>query len=280
MRLRQLVDRYRHARVLATATRTSSNFSRFVRNPLQFATLVGPVITHVLQGKPGPVRLTVFGCSYGPEPVSIASLLLQHRPETEFSIVGYDIDEHSVDFARRGVYEKRHVYNHADVDEAFVERTFDREGDSYSVKPAVRARIDYRFGDVTDADLFRDLEPSDIVFAQHVLYHLKRSAARVAFRNIAKLVPPHGALFVDGVDIDLRQAEAKAAGLQPFEHKIEEIHEYSRRTEWATRWPHSYYGLEPFMQSGEWQRRYATIYTRRLPGRSARGDDDHRGSGD
>ena len=256
------INKYRHARLLATAERKNSNCSRFTRNRVQLQTLIeGPVLDHVRMGNSGTIRIVVLGCSYGPEPVSIASLLLWKRPDVDFRIDAYDIDERSLEFARRAVYEHRHVFNHEDVDSEFVAHTFLKDETGYTVKNHIRDRVRYHYGDATDDRLADEVGPLDILFAQHFLYHLSRDEQILAFRRIAAMLPPHGVLFIDGMDVDLRHSEVRRLRLRPMRHKIREIHECSRRTPWARSWPYNYYGLEPLVESGDWEARYSTIFT-------------------
>jgi chemotaxis methyl-accepting protein methylase len=260
--IRHQVNKLRYARLLATADRINSNYSRFTRNRVQLDALVhGPVIGHVRKGNDGKIRIVVLGCSYGPEPVSIASLLLWKRPDVDFVIDGYDIDERSLDFARRAVYERRHVFNRGEAEPNFVEHTFDIDDRGYVVHDEILERIRYHYGDATDEDLRPQVGTADIVFAQHFLYHLTREKQAATFRRIASLLLPDGVLFVDGMDVDLRYREVRRVGLVPLDYKVAEIHKCSRRTRWASSWPHAYYGLEPLERSRDWKTRYATIFT-------------------
>lgn len=256
-RARHLVERFR-------ADRVNSNCSRFCRNPLQLAALVrGPVIEHISGGDGRELRIVVLGCSYGPEPVSIASMLLSERPDIDFRIDAYDIDVENLRFARLGRYdESRHVRNHFGVTDSFVDFTFDRIGGELVVKPEIGEHIRYAYADASARNLFDVVGPADIVFAQHFLYHLQRRVARKALRRIVNLLPRSGVLFLDGVDLDIKERCAKKCGLVPLDWKIKEIHECSRRTRWADAWPYSYYGLEPLYEHGDWRRRYATVYLR------------------
>lgn len=256
-RARYFFERFR-------ADRTNSNCSRFCRNPLQLEALVhGPALNHVSRNRPGKLRIVVLGCSYGPEPVSIASTILRNRPDVDFVIDAYDIDTENLAFARAGEYDEfRHVRNHFGVTDEFVDFTFDRVAEKLVVKPAIRERIRYSYVDASAPELFDLVGPADIVYAQHFLYHLRRPVARRTLRRIASLLPRYGVLFVDGVDLDIRTRCAKKLGLLPLDWKIKEIHECSRRTRWADAWPYSYYGLEPFRQHGDWRRRYASIFLR------------------
>jgi hypothetical protein len=68
------------------------------------------------------------------------------------------------------------------------------------------------------------------------------------------------AVFLDGMDIDLRQKWTRIDKLLPLNFRVEEIHKEARRAR-AVGWPYKYWGLEPFRAfRGDWRRRYSTIY--------------------
>ena len=81
-----------------------------------------------------------------------------------------------------------------------------------------------------------------------------------AFYNICSLLNNRAVLFVDGMDLDLREKLSRKMNLHPLQYKIEAIHKEAQNAR-AIGWPYNYWGLEPFNASrGDWQRKYATIY--------------------
>ena len=92
---------------------------------------------------------------------------------------------------------------------------------------------------------------------------MKPKAAARAFNNIFSLLNPKAALFIDGMDVYLRNKLTRRNNLMPLEYKIGEIHNEARIARGAG-WPYSYWGLEPFSASKrEWQRRYSTIFMKK-----------------
>ena len=49
--------------------------------------------------------------------------------------------------------------------------------------------------------------------------------AERCLRNIARLVSPHGYLFVSGIDLDIRTKVAADLGWNPLQELLEQIHE-------------------------------------------------------
>jgi len=253
----------RYEAVLLIQERRNFLFTQFLRVPTQFDALVGPVIDFLVRGKSdASLKISVWGCSNGAEPYSIASVLICRRPELDFTIRAFDIDEQMLDKARTGTYAQTEVLRNPTVSAVFIEETFSHSGDLYQVKPAVRDRVSFEAMSVLHKDLANKAGKADIIFAQNFLFHFRPKTARLAFENICRLMQSRAALFVDGMDLGLRRKLTRTHGLEPLDYRIEEIHNEARR-ERGTAWPYEYWGLEPFSKSKrDWKRRYSTIFLR------------------
>ena len=252
----------RHRIALAAGRRRLSHFTGFLRLSTQFSVLAGPVIAdlddHQLHGQ--PLAISVLGCSNGAEAHTVASTLIRRRPDLAFRVRGVDIDPECVAQARSGRYRPEEIFNNKVITEDFVQSTFDREGDVYVVKSHIRERTEFGVGDVLSPNLAEAIGPCDIVFVQNLLFHFPPRLARRAFANVSRLLQPGSVLFVDGVDLGLRQSLAHQYGLRPLLHEIERIHDEARRAR-GVGWPYQYWGLEPFMTyRRDWETRYATIF--------------------
>jgi chemotaxis methyl-accepting protein methylase len=148
------------------------------------------------------------------------------------------------------------------VNDEFVNGLFDSDQTTCRVKPELAAVASFEVGDITDAAYMDRLPRSDFVFAQNVLFHLPRPVAKVAFKNLVSVLQKGGALFVNGMDTDMRIKLTKQHGLEPVPERIAEIHE-DARVDRGTNWANSYWGREPLKMSGEWVRKYCTIYVKK-----------------
>ena len=251
----------RHWLALRIDPRTNSTFTGFFRLPSQFEALTGPVMTFLTRERvTSRLRVAVIGCSNGAEAYSIASMLMRQHPGLEFQLDGYDIDAVMCEKARSGRYDASEVLNNHILTAEFVQATFDVGNDAYRVKPNIAARTRFHVADALSPGLAGQVGQCDIVFAQNFLFHLDRKAAVQAFDNLYSLLRPKAALFIDGMDIDLRRKYTRRRRLMPLDFRIEQIHNEARRAR-AVGWPYSYWGLEPFMTfAGDWRRRYATIF--------------------
>jgi SAM-dependent methyltransferase len=143
--------------------------------------------------------------------------------------------------------------------EAEIEELFNRNGDVATVKPWIRDGIKWHVKDAANSEMIDALGPQDIVVANNFLCHMDPPTAERCLRNIARLVSPHGYLFVSGVDLDVRTKVAQALGWRPLQELLEEIHEGDPCMK--TFWPWHYAGLEPLnKRRRDWRCRYAAAF--------------------
>jgi len=254
---------YRHGVTLLLSQRQNSTFTYFLRLPTQFDALSGPVIDYLLSDNCGhDLKIAVLGCSNGAEAYSIASVLMEHHPDLRFSVHGYDIIKEMVDKAGSASFTEEEVLNNKMIRTSFIKHTFDIEKDQYKIQPKIASRVYFDLGDALNHNL-KDINGlSDIVFAQNFLFHLKPKVCESAFNNICRLLKHRAVLFIDGMDLDMRQKLTRRNGLVPLEYEIEKIHNEARvgRTD---AWPFVYWGIEPFLTVRRgWKRRYSTIFVK------------------
>ncbi len=243
--------------------RAGFTFTRFFRSPAQLDALVGPVLGRLRPaGTAAPLRIIVLGCSTGAEPYTISAALLAARPELPVTVEAYDIDEGVLKKAAAASYEATEVERHPFLRDEHLTLLFDRDGERFTVKPAIRERVRFGIADVFDPALPARLGPVELLFAQNIFVNMRRGAAKAGFRNVVRLLGPRSALFVDGMDVDLRARLSGEAGLQPLDFALEAIHEEARDVR-GSRYPWSATGLEPFDPTRpDRLRRYATIFLR------------------
>lgn len=258
--------RIRHRMTLRLSRRQNRTFTRFMRVPGQYEALTGPVLEHVCRPRTTALRVLVVGCSNGAEAYTIAAVLRRSAPDLAVSVLGCDIEAQALEQARAARYAAEEVIDNPLLPPGFAAETFDVEPDGgYRVKREIAERVRFERGDALLPELGWKLASAPIVFAQNFLYHLRPRLAARAFRNIAALVESPGALFVDGMDLQMRPPLTRAAGLRPLVFKLEQIHAEAEVGRGGY-YPYRYFGLEPFMTvPSDWQRRYATVFLRDPP---------------
>jgi chemotaxis methyl-accepting protein methylase len=255
--------------VLSLQPRTNHTYTQFYRFHHQYLVLTDRVLPHLLDdATPAAsprLEVVLFGCSTGAEPYSLSSVLLNRFPHIAFLIRAFDFVPEVVAQARLGLYTKEEVYKSPFITEQFIRDTFVIEGDQYRVQERVAAPVIFDVGNILDAGLFASLGKADLVFAQNMLFHLKPAMARVAFVSLAGLLKPRSALFVDGMDTQMRIDLTKQFNLAPVDFFIEEVH-HDAFIDRGNRWASRYWGREPFSKDDpEWVRKYCTVYLRDEP---------------
>jgi chemotaxis methyl-accepting protein methylase len=263
-----------HWRLRDQASRSTQHaFTCFYRAPTQLAALTGPVLQHLglgtVQASSARRRLRVllYACSNGAEAYTWSAWLAALRPDLDVLIEASDLQPALVERARRGRYTWEEITQHQAVPAWFMDEVFDRDGDDFVVNERTRDRVRFSCADIVHDDLRGRFGQADIVLAQNVLFHLPAEAARQAFGNVLRTLAPAGALFIEGMDQDLRVSLTLANGLQPLIWRNREIYEESRRLI-PVRWWQAYYGAEPWLPFRRHRlRRYGTIFlSERQPG--------------
>lgn len=262
-----------HRRLLRQADRSSHHtYTCFHRAPAQLAALSGPVLAHLgMQANPADrrrraLRVLLYACSNGAEAYTLSAWLAMERPDLEVIIEASDLHADMVDQARAGRYTWDEVVQHHTVPARFIAQAFDRDGEHYVVNERTRSRVRFSCANIVRDDLRARFGEADIVLAQNVLFHLPPPMARRAFSNVARTLAPNGALFIEGMDLDLRVSLTQAHDLQPLAWRNREIYDESRR-HIPARWWQVYYGAEPWLPlRHDPQRRYGSIFLKG-PGR-------------
>lgn len=236
--------------------------TRFIRIPDQYNALTGPVLDYLTIDKgPRTLRVGVIGCSIGAETYSIASTLLARHPDLDLSVCGFDYNPEVLKRAHMARYSEEEVFANSAVDDEFVQQTFLRVDDQFEVMPRLRERVQFSFADATRSDLVNATGEFDVVFCQNVTINFKPRVARKMLVNVCKLLRPRAALFVEGVDLGVRERVTRSEGLIPMDYLIEEIHKRVEQDKGGPGWSWHFWGLEPLSKSHiDWKRRYSTIF--------------------
>jgi SAM-dependent methyltransferase len=251
-----------HAQVLRDRPRSDSHtYTCFHRSPLQLEALIGPVVDRLVTQGRRSITISEFACSYGAEAYTIASELLFRRPDVTFTIRASDLHAETIAKAKAATYTLDEITQGLMVPAEFIQRTFDKTGEAYVVKPAIRERVSFEQADLLDPHLGERFAEADIVLLQNVLFHMPSDMARRVLQSVSRLVARGGFLFLDGMELDMRVALTRQLGLEPLDFKVREIHDYSRRHVPEPWWDH-YYGSEPYTWlSSSRLRRYGTIFS-------------------
>ena len=257
----RLYGHFLHMLVRIQAVRAQAFSTYFLRNRPQLE-----LIRRLLERSANAdrLRVAVLGCSTGAEAYSVAWRIRTARPDLKLVLHAMDISEQAVEVGKRGAYSlvapqlanKDLFERMAPVE---IDELFDRNGDTVTVKSWIKEGIEWSVGDVAEERIVAELGPQDVVVANNFLCHMGASMAERCLRNIARLVTPHGYLFVSGIDLDIRTKVAKELGWSPLQELIEDIYEGDPCM--RDIWPCHYAALEPLnKRRQDWRIRYAAAF--------------------
>ena len=142
----------------------------------------------------GALRLLSVPCSTGEEPYSIAMTLLDAGlPPDRFRIDAIDISQRVIAAAHAGVY-GRNSFRGSEL--AFRERHFAHTALGYRIAAAVREPVQFRQGNLLDAEFAARSGGYDAIFCRNVLIYFDTPTQRHALGVLERLLLPDGRLFV------------------------------------------------------------------------------------
>jgi len=255
----------KHSLVVRFSKRENRVYTQFYRFPHQYRAIVERVIPRLRAGEIGaqsaPLEILMFACCSGAEAFSLSYVLQKHFPGLRFRIRGFDLVAPVIEKAKSATFTREEVFQGPFVTEEYVREAFDSiDAHHYRVKRPIAEACSFAVGDLLDRRSMEALGQADLVIAQNVLFHLPRPAARAAFGHLHHALKPGGALFVNGMDIDMRIELTRKLALEPLDYLVEEIHN-DARVDRGSGWAGAYWGRKPFSRdSREWLREHGTIY--------------------
>ena len=168
----------------------------FFRDPDAFEALQTEVFPNMLPRRESgePIRIWVPACSSGEEAYSIAMSLFEFledkAPGTDVQIFGTDIDEDSIQMARRGIYAQNISL---DVSTERLNRFFIRKDGDYQVSRRIRDAVVFsRQNILKDAPFSR----IDLVSCRNLLIYLQPVGQKKVLRVIHYSLKPSGFLLL------------------------------------------------------------------------------------
>jgi chemotaxis protein methyltransferase CheR len=186
--------------------RVTINVSELWRHPDQWVVLAQHVLPELAVA--GPVRIWSAGASYGAEAYTIAAVCLEAIPRAKVSITGTDIDRRMIARARQGVFSDADARG---VAKATMERHFERDGDGWRAKPALRALVRFEQGDL----LRVAPKPGsyDLILCRNTAIYFSEEVRDDLHARQAAALRPGGVLMVGATE---RVADPRSMGLSPI----------------------------------------------------------------
>lgn len=179
-------------------------YSEFFRDTLAFAQLEKLILPRLLSEKEksgkAEIRVWSAGCAAGQEAWSIAILLdelvgTENKP-VSYRICASDKSEPDLSVARHGVYGIEALQN---VRLRHLNSSFVREGDSFTIVPRIKARVDFTCYDLFDVNticppssIFGDF---DLVLCCNVLFYYRPEKQQFILDKLQRCLAPGGYLI-------------------------------------------------------------------------------------
>lgn len=200
----------------------SVTYSEFYREPFAWALLRELVVPHIVRAHQrhgsGEIRAWSAACAGGQEAWSLAMLLDEVAgaadPPVPFRVFASDVSPECLREAERAEY----------TDEALgpvplrdVVRHFERRRAVYTVRPALRAHVDFSAYDLLDpyssclpASIYGDF---DLVLCCNVLFYYSSQAREAVLAKMRRALAPRGFLVTGAVE---RTTVQQAGGFEAY----------------------------------------------------------------
>jgi chemotaxis protein methyltransferase WspC len=158
----------------------------------------------IVQAPASRVRILSLPCSTGEEPYSIAMALIDAGvPTSQFRIDAIDICRRSLGLAQRAVY-GRNSFRGKHLD--YRQRYFTTVPDMPALEQLaeeVQRQVNFRFGNMLEANFLGGEEPYDFIFCRNVLIYFDRDVQVAAVDMLERLLAAQGAIFVGPAEAGL-----------------------------------------------------------------------------
>lgn len=193
----------------------------FFAEPEQNKILVKHIIPELInecihQGR-SELRILSLGCSYGPEPYSIAMSVLEdvHSDKVKVKVTGIDISHICLNTAKRGIYKREMLRN---VDQKYIDLYFEDDRGDLRIKDEVKNLVEFKYTNAVNTKEMEALGNFDIVIARNVFSNFAQYQKERLAENIYNILNPGGALFI--ASKESLYNVTKAFKLQTFEKVV------------------------------------------------------------
>jgi chemotaxis protein methyltransferase CheR len=186
-------DELRRLLPLVTVGKTS-----FFRDERQFRALEALMPMLLDRPRSGGRRVSFWsaGCATGEEPYSIAMTAAEAGADPEHvELLATDVNPEAVSFAARGTYDARRV---REIPDPLLARHFDRDGDHYRVRAALRRLIvAIRAHNLVSAVFPRPTDGGwDVIFCRNVIIYFDTPTTQQVLTQFQNALAPGGYLFL------------------------------------------------------------------------------------
>ena len=177
------------------------NETSFFRDVKPFDLLRTEILPRLVESRREQRRLRIWSAasSTGQEAYSIAMLLASDMPETldwDVKIIGTDISQQVVDYARRGRYRRLEV--NRGLPASMLLKHMIRDGEEWEVSGKLRAICDFRCANLCSA--LPALPTFDLVLLRNVLLYFSQQDRGSVFRSVYRQMAHDGCLLLGNAE--------------------------------------------------------------------------------
>lgn len=177
----------------------TTNETFWFRDTYPFDYLGSKLLPLLQAEKPlGPVKIWSAACSFGQEPYSLSMVVEEIGKKSggkplAVEILATDLSSAVLDHARAGIYDRISIARGLSSERKM--QFFEQVGeDSWSVKPAIKARVQYRPLNLQDS--FYLLGKFDVIFCRNVLIYFSQDLKAEILRKLHAQLHRGGILFL------------------------------------------------------------------------------------
>lgn len=173
--------------------RITINVSGFYRNVKRWNVLQSFIFPQIIKNKQ---QLTIWSaaCSTGEEPYSVAMMLQEHFPDTDFYILATDIDNRVLEKAKRGIYPEQSL---KELPDHLKEKYFKQDQKWYHLDNTIKQHVQFK-----KHDLLKDTYPAniDLILCRNVLIYFTDEAKAAIYEKLSQSLKENGVLFVGSTE--------------------------------------------------------------------------------
>ncbi len=192
----------------------------FFRHPEQFRFIISEALPAVVRRGAPSLKAWSAGCASGEEAYSLAACLLGCAPPgVRVEVLGTDLHEGRLEFARRGNYG---AWSRREAGPTLYPVYKDVGEGRVSILDSVRAVTRFAMGNLLEP-LPSSFGSFDVIFCRNVLTYFSPPALTQALRYLADALTPGGYLLVGTVEVDAPPAGLLRVGapeLQAFRRPL------------------------------------------------------------
>ena len=194
------VDRAPHLH-RAVAEAMTVNETSFFRDLKPFEMLRETILPRLIEQRREQRRLRIWSAasSTGQEAYSVAMLIAEHFPALvgwDVKIIGTDISQYVIDYARRGRYRRLEV--NRGLPARMLLKYLVRDGEEWEISGRIRSMCEFQYANLCEA--LPKLPVFDLVMLRNVLLYFPSQDRSYLFNDVYRLMAPDGCLVLGNAE--------------------------------------------------------------------------------